>query len=101
MDTVDPLRFIFAFVFVLGLIGLLAMVLRRYGTALQSGISPFLMRKISGAKDEVGRMSIVEVRYLDPKRKLVLVRRDNVEHLLLLADGHSLVVETVRKDDER
>ena len=99
MDTVDPLRFIVAFIFVLGLIGLLAMVLRRYGTTLQAGISPLLMRKMVGAKDEAGRMGIVEVRYLDPRRKLVLVRRDNVEHLLLLADGHSLVVETVEKNN--
>lgn len=40
------------------------------------------------------RLAVVEIRPLDPQHKLVLVARDGVEHLLLLAANHSLVVET-------
>jgi flagellar protein FliO/FliZ len=87
MDTVDPSRFILSFLFVLGLIGLLAMALRHYAA---SGKFSQAMR--GGNAD--GRIKILEVRYLDPRRRLVLVRRDHVEHLLLLADGRETVVES-------
>lgn len=85
MDTVDPSRFIFAFLFVVGLIGLLAMALKHFGASGRFGPA---MRASAD-----GRLKVVEVRYIDPKRKLVLVRRDNAEHLLLLADGRETVIE--------
>jgi len=87
MDTVDPLRFLFAFLFVVGLIGVLAIALRRYGRTASG-------QAILGMKDDGGRLKVMEIRYIDARRKLVLVRRDNVEHLLLIADGRELVVET-------
>lgn len=38
------------------------------------------------------RLQVVEVTALDPRRKLILVRRDDVEHLLLVGqDGNRLV----------
>jgi len=89
MDTVDPIRFIFAFIFVLGLIGAMAFVLKRYGHRL-SGQKFF-------AKGEEDRIVVLEVRWLDPRRKLVLVRRDDVEHLLLLSDkGEQVIEEGIR-----
>ena len=102
MDTIDPTRFLFSFLFVIGLIGVLAMVLRRYGQLLQSGVAPMWISKLFGqgavqvSQSPAGttRLKIIEVRYLDPRRKLVLVRRDNAEHLLLLADGRELVIES-------
>jgi flagellar protein FliO/FliZ len=84
MDTVDPLRFIFAFLFVVGLIGALAYGLKRYGKA----------QAMFGVHNAGGRLQVVETRYLDARRRLVLVKRDEVEHLLLLADGKDVVVET-------
>ena len=84
MDTVDPIRFALAFVFVLGLIGLLALGLKRYGRS----------QKIFGAQGEGGRLAIIETRYLDAKRRLVLVKRDDAEHLLLLSDKGEMVIET-------
>ena len=80
MEDINPLRFILAFVFVLGLIGLFAMLLKRYG-AKQS---------LLGSSNETARLRVVETRYIDGKRKLVLVRRDETEHLLLLADGREV-----------
>ncbi|NBX04354.1 MAG: hypothetical protein EBR02_09930 [Alphaproteobacteria bacterium] len=89
MDTIDPTRFILAFAFVLGLIGLLALVLKKYGKGKAIFGQPMF-----GAKDDGGRVQLLETRYIDARRRLVLIRRDNREHLLLLADGRELVVES-------
>lgn len=83
MDTVDFPRFILAFLLVLGLIGLLALFLKRYGNKAGA---------LLGAK-EGSRLQVVETRWLDSKRKLVLVKRDGAEHLLLLGEGGNLVIE--------
>lgn len=40
------------------------------------------------------RLSVIDSMAIDPKRQLVLVRRDNVEHLVLLGGSTDLVVET-------
>lgn len=84
MDTISFARFVVAFLIVLGLIGILWLVLRKMAQA----------QLIVGAKNPVGRLQIVETRFLDPKRRLVLIKRDKVEHLLLLSDGHEIVVES-------
>jgi len=90
MDTVDFPRFMLAFFFVVGLIGLLALFLKRYGGATKTFLN---------AKEGSGRVEVLEMRYIDGRRKLALVRRDNVEHLLLLADGRETVIETGIKKD--
>ena len=76
MDTLDLPRFLFAFLFVIGLIGLFGYLLKRYGTG-----SKFMGQKIFSMQDDSGRLK-------------VLIRRDNVEHLLLIADGRELVIES-------
>src|SRR4051812_30584412 len=40
------------------------------------------------------RLAISEYRELDKSRRLVLVRRDGVEHLLLIGGAQDLVIET-------
>lgn len=85
MDLSEYFRFALALVFVLALIGLLAAVARRAGFGFPaSSIKP------SGAR----RLSIVEVTPLDGRRRLVLIRRDNVEHLLMLSPNSEHVIET-------
>ncbi|MCE2926409.1 MAG: flagellar biosynthetic protein FliO [Rickettsiales bacterium] len=84
MDSLDITRFFSAFIFVVGLIAGLGYVIRRYGNT----------QKWLGAGKSDGRLSVVEVRYLDPKRRLVLIKRDNTEHLLLLSDGKDMVIES-------
>jgi flagellar protein FliO/FliZ len=83
MEEIDFSQFILAFAFVLGLIGLMGFALKRYGRA--TGLV---------AKAGAGRIQVVEVTPLDYKRRLVLVKRDDVEHLILVADGRETVVET-------
>nr|WP_246105130.1 flagellar biosynthetic protein FliO [Rhodoligotrophos appendicifer] len=43
---------------------------------------------------EGSRLAITEYQDVDKSRRLVLVRRDNVEHLILLGGGQDLVIET-------
>ncbi len=92
MDTIDPARFVFASFFVLGLLGLLAVGLRHYG---QKSFST----KLFSLKQTSGRVAIVETQYIDHKSKLLLVKRDNVEHLLLVSDGKATVIESGIKRD--
>src|SRR4051794_1329584 len=85
-ETVDLAtygQFVLALVFVLALIGLLALGARRIG------LGPRMVPS-RGKK----RLAMVEVLPLDPKRRIVLVRRDATEHLLLLGATHDVVIET-------
>jgi Flagellar biogenesis protein len=75
-------QFALALVFVLGLIGGFALLARRLGYG-------HARRGPSGR-----RLALVEVMPLDARRRLVLVRRDQVEHLLLISATGEHVVET-------
>lgn len=80
MNGVDYLRFVAALVFVLGLIGVTAWLARRF-------------RLAGRAPGAVGRrLTLVETLPLDARRRLMLVRRDGTEHLLLVGqDGNRLI----------
>jgi flagellar protein FliO/FliZ len=84
MDLADFARAVFALALTLGLVGLAAVALRRFG--------PDAMARFSGPKKK-RRLSVVESLVLDPTRRLVLVSCDGREKLLLLGDG--LIVEPV------
>jgi flagellar protein FliO/FliZ len=84
MDMWEYLRFALALVFVLALVGLMAAMARRAGFGF-----PAKAVKPGGRR----RLSVIEVTPLDGRRRLVLVRRDNVEHLLLIGPTSELVVE--------
>lgn len=64
------------------------------------GIISFLVRKFLLGQTAIGkkigerRLSIEEVMPLDIKRKLVLIKRDDVEHLILLAPNSELLIES-------
>ncbi|MBV8924920.1 MAG: flagellar biosynthetic protein FliO [Bradyrhizobium sp.] len=78
------LTFIFAFVVVLGLIGLAAWLVRRFAS-----------RRL-GANTQRGRMprlAVIDAAAVDGRRRLVLVRRDNIEHLLMIGGPTDIVVE--------
>jgi flagellar protein FliO/FliZ len=83
MDLDLYLRFFVALLLVLGLIGALTWAARRFGVG---------GRLVPNAGKH-RRLTIVEVTALDTRRKLVLLRRDDTEHLLLLGTGQDLVVE--------
>ena len=85
MESWDYLRFFLALVFVLGLIGILAVLARRTGLGFPiTAIKPIQKR----------RLSVVEVTAVDGRRRMVLVRRDNIEHLLLISPSSEMLIET-------
>jgi flagellar protein FliO/FliZ len=90
MDPTEYMRFGAALVFVLALIGVGAFALRAFG---------FTMPSNARHKGE-RRLTIVETLMLDPRRRLMIVRRDNVEHLLLLGvQGETIVERAVKVPD--
>ena len=85
MDTVNYIKFILALLFVLSLIGLLALAVRRFGFGV-----PQIPFKRAAEK----RLGMIELMPIDAKRRLVLVRRDDQEHLILIGATSETVVET-------
>jgi len=86
MTALDLVKAVLALLFVLGLIGGLAWGLRR------AGALPGLARARAGGKNR--RLAVSESLSLDGRYRLVLVRRDAHEHLLLLGPNESLIVES-------
>ena len=82
MSFLDLARAIFGLAFTLGLIGLAAWAGRRY--------APQLLARFGADRGE-RRLTVVETLVLDPARRLVLVRVDQEERLLLLGEGRELI----------
>src|SRR5215467_7728819 len=80
----SPITFIVAFIVVLALIGVAAWLVRRFANSRL------------GANTNRGRMprlAVIDAAAVDGRRRLVLVRRDNVEHLLMIGGPTDIVVE--------
>ncbi len=84
MDLDQYIRFLMALLFVVALIMVVAWVLRRAGMA--GG-------RVRG-RGRQRRLSVVEALPIDAKRRLVLVRRDDREHLILLSANGDLLVDS-------
>ena len=83
MDSALLMKTFFAFTLVLSLMFGFAWFLKRIGLSGQS--------MLPGGKR---RLKIVEFLPLDNRRKLVLVRRDNKDHLIVLGPAGETVVES-------
>lgn len=81
MDVFLLIRAVAALAVTLGLIGLAAVALRRFGPDT-------LNRLVSKRRER--RLQVVETLVLDPSRRLVLCRMDGEERLVLLGDGRLL-----------
>ena len=80
----QALTFFFAFVAVLALIGVAAWLVRRFaGNRL--GANP--------NRGRMPRLAVIDAAAVDSRRRLVLVRRDNIEHLLMIGGPTDIVVE--------
>ena len=88
MDVAEIARMIFSLAIVLGLIGVLVVAVRRFG--------PESLRQLQVSRAE-RRLSVIESLTLDPSRRLVLVRFDKEEKLILLGEGRLLAGETTAK----
>lgn len=76
-------RFFIAFLVVLALIGLTAWLVRRFGAN----------RLGSPARGRQPRLAVIDAATVDGRRRLVLIRRDNIEHLLMIGGPTDVVVE--------
>lgn len=88
------LKAVLSLSFVLGLL-LLTLWAMKYLEV--NGSKCRFMRKLNEAK----RIEIVETKRLDAKNTLVLVRRDNVEHLLVLGVTNMVVESNVTANEVR
>jgi flagellar protein FliO/FliZ len=80
----QAITFFFAFVAVLALIGVAAWLVRRFaGNRL--GANP--------NRGRMPRLAVIDAAAVDGRRRLVLVRRDNIEHLLMIGGPTDIVVE--------
>ena len=84
MEFSGYLNFVIALAFVIGLIGLLSYLVRRFG---MGAIAPY-------RKGAERRLAVIEVAAVDTKRRLVLLRRDDREHLVLLGPNSELLIES-------
>jgi len=76
-------RFVLAFVVVLILILGIAWALRRFGSGTFR----------DNARGRQPRLAVIDHASVDGRRRLILVRRDNVEHLLMIGGPTDIVVE--------
>lgn len=84
MDLSNYIRFVAALAFVLALIGVATWAARRFGIG----------GKVPPVRRGDRRLQIVEVAVVDPKHRAVLLKRDDVEHLVLIGPTASTLIES-------
>lgn len=90
-DLMMVARVVLSLLFVVALIYLSSAIARKYG----------LDKRIAGVKKGEPTMAVVETLYLDPRRKLVRVRVDAKEHVLLLAPTGDVLVSSHDAEAQR
>jgi hypothetical protein len=78
-----PVKFFVAFAIVLALIALTAWLVRRFSANRLGG----------NTRGRQPRLAVIDAASVDGRRRLVLIRRDNVEHLMMIGGPNDLVVE--------
>ena len=78
-----PIKFFVAFAIVLALIGLTAWLVRRFSANRLGG----------NTRGRQPRLAVIDAASVDGRRRLVLIRRDNVEHLMMIGGPNDLLVE--------
>lgn len=84
MENIDFSRMSLSLALVIGLIWLTAYLLKRTG----------FDKRLSGVRGTAaGRLQVADALYLDTKRKLVLVRADTNEYLILINGDTTTVID--------
>ena len=84
VELPTPVNFVIAFIVVLVLIGAATWLVRRFGAT----------RLDAAGRGRQPRLAVVDATAIDGRRKLVIIRRDNAEHLLMIGGPTDVVVET-------
>jgi flagellar protein FliO/FliZ len=101
MSLQDITYFLAALLFVLALMGGLALLLKKMGIAGPALVTP-----------NKRRLKVIENLAVDSRRRIILIKRDDKEHLLLLGQNNDIVIEQditlspeeidrIKKDQER
>ena len=85
MDVSEYSRFFLALAGVISLIWLITYGLKRTG----------MDKRLRGVSGQHGRLGVVDVLYLDPKRKLTLVRADDREYLLFISGENAQLIDSM------
>ncbi|KQP09203.1 hypothetical protein [Methylobacterium sp. Leaf93] len=85
-DGSFPLQFLIIFAVIFAVLAAIVLIFRRF-----SGRGMALSK--SGPRGRQPRLGIVDIYELDRQRQLILLRRDNVEHLLLVGGPNDVIVE--------
>lgn len=88
LELSSPVKWLVAFAILLVLLALFGVFLRR----MAGGRLKF--KGQAGGRTRQPRLGVVDVHDLDRQRQLILVRRDNVEHLLMIGGASDVVIET-------
>src|SRR6516162_7004199 len=85
----NGLRILLAIFVVLALIGLLGWLVRRFGSERLGTAS---------TRSRQPRLAVIDAATVDGRRRLLLIRRDNVEHLLMIGGPTDIVIEPAARD---
>jgi flagellar protein FliO/FliZ len=78
-----PVQFLLSFLIILGVIGAIWWTVRRFGSG----------RLGASTRGRQPRLAVIDYASVDNRRRLILVRRDNIEHLLMIGGPTDVVVE--------
>lgn len=83
MEHFDILQFLFA-------LGVVTLLIYGIGWGMRrSGIEKRMVQKASPS----GRLEVTDSLFIDPRTRLVIVKCDKTEHLLVLGQGEPVVVK--------
>ncbi|WP_313611381.1 flagellar biosynthetic protein FliO, partial [Rhizobium sp.] len=71
-------------------VALLVLAIALWLLRRRSGSAPF----IRGGRNRQPRLQVLDATAVDARRRLVLVRRDNVEHLVMIGGPTDIVIES-------
>jgi flagellar protein FliO/FliZ len=82
MEFIDLLRYFGALLLVLAMVGGAGLLARRFGVP---GVT---------SAQNIKRLQVVETLMVGPRQRLIIFRRDNVEHLVLSGPEGASVIES-------
>lgn len=83
MESVDLARFIFSFLGVIALILISSWIVKRLD----------VQKRLAGLRKDA-HLAVVETSHIDNRHKLVVIRRDERHHLLLIGQAAPLLIES-------
>jgi hypothetical protein len=78
------LKILFAFIVVLGVLALALWLVRRFGRERLTS---------AGGRGRQSRLAVIDAANVDGRRKLILIRRDNLEHLVMIGGPSDVLIE--------